>query len=71
MGENNKVIIFRSKNRGPSDDDGFDDLVATMREATVPQIVLLLAAAHEADVLAAIATQLREVVDGLRSLGKR
>jgi len=45
----------------------YADLVATMRGADASQIVTLLAAAHETEVLDAIATELRELVDRYRS----
>jgi hypothetical protein len=41
----------------------YDDLVSTIAGADVSQIVSLLAAAHDVDVLAAIATELRELVE--------
>lgn len=45
------------------EDQFYDDLVATIRGADVSQICSLLAAAHDTDVLDAIATQLREGVE--------
>ena len=62
MGDSSKIIPLRRIFRDPPD-DGYDDLVATIRGASVPQIVSLLAAAHDDEVLAAIATELGELVD--------
>ena len=57
-----KVIQLVSRRTQTPEDQYYDDLVTTVRGMSVEQIVSLLAAAHDAGVLSAVATELREFV---------
>jgi hypothetical protein len=61
-----KVIQFASHRTRAPEELFYDDLVSTIAGADVSQIVSLLAAAHDVDVLAAIATELGELVRNYR-----